>query len=310
MNNLFKKIISFIKSLIRLPRSLWRQSRSSKYLTHEFGYLNMCLWHLAMTICRPFLLFPIKLFVKPVPVKSKFFKEFDFKTNSGTLEFKEPEFQEINPTYVLIRNLKYHPEIKLSILPKFENFVKWKFLNLNFIVIFRDYPIKFLSNLQQFAKEKILLKIFDKVRSFDEKQINLAKKIKVTEELLQILPYTKNVNKQKLFRLPIARSPLYKSYFSDSELKKFREELAAQNQTRWSNVEIMEIYDKFNMKLFSDIRQTSASRNLLCYPNFSNADMKVDGDFYYLIIGKKRDTNELVKALSRPVAIQDDYKNQ
>ena len=244
-------------------------------------------------------------------VKSpKNYKEFALKINDNTLEFKEPEFQEINPTYVLIRNLKYHPEIKLNTLPKFENFVKWKSLNLNFTMIFRDYPIKFLLNIKQFAREKISLKLFDKVRSFNEKQINLAKTIKVTEELLQILPYTKNLNKQKIFRLPIARSPLYKSYFSDSELKKFREELAAQNQTRWSNVEIMEIYDKFNMKLFSDIRQSSASRNLLCYPNFSNADMKIDSDFYYLIIGKKRDTNELVKALSRPVIIQDDYKNQ
>jgi len=243
-------------------------------------------------------------------VRTAKYKEFWLKVNASSLEFKEPEFQEINSTYVLIRDLKFHPEIKFNEIKKVENLVKWKFLNLNFTIIFRDYPIKFLLNIKQFAREKISLKLFDKVRSFNEKQINLAKTIKVTEELLQILPYTKNLNKQKIFRLPIARSPLYKSYFSDSELKKFREELAAQNQTRWSNVEIMEIYDKFNMKLFSDIRQSSASRNLLCYPNFSNADMKIDSDFYYLIIGKKRDTNELVKALSRPVIIQDDYKNQ
>lgn len=244
-------------------------------------------------------------------VNSPDFTDFWLKINFDTLEFKEPEILEINPTYVLIRNLKFHPaEIIIKELQMFENFVKWKSLNLNFTLIFRDYPLKFLANLKQFTREKLFFKIPDKVRTFDEKQINIAKKIKITEEILQILPYTKKIDKQKLFRLPIARSPLYKSYFPDSEMKRFREELAAQNKTRWSNVEIMEIYDKFNVKLFSDIRQTSASRNLLCYPSFSNADMKIDDDFYYLIIGKRRDTSELVKALSKPVIVQDDSKSQ
>jgi hypothetical protein len=289
MNNLFIKIISFIKSLDRLPRSL----RS-----------------LAMTISR-LLLFPAKFFKNPLSLNALNFENFETNINCDALEFKEPEFQEINPTYVLIRNLKFQPaKIKFKDLPKFENFVKWKSSNLNFTLVFRDYPLKFLSNLKKVAREKLLLKIPDKIKAFDEKQINITKKIKVTEELLQILPYSRKLNRQKLFRLPIARSPLYKSYFPESEMKKFREELALQNKTRWSNVEILEIYDKFHVKLFSDIRQTSGSRNLLCYPNFSNADMKIDSDFYYLIIGKRRDTGELVKALSRPVIIQDDSKNQ
>lgn len=243
-------------------------------------------------------------------VKSTKYKEFEIKIKSDALEFLEPEFQEINPTYVLIRNLSFQPEIRFKELQKFDNLVKWKSLNLNFTLIFRDYPIKFLISLKKFAREQIFLKIFDNVKAFDEKTINLVKKIKVTEEIIQILPYTKSLKKEKLFKLPIARSPLYKSYFRDSEIKRFREELAAQNKTRWSNVEIVEIYDKFNMKLFSDIRQTSSSKNLLCFPNFSNADIKIDSDFYYLIIGKRRDTNEMVKALSKPVIIKDDSKNQ
>ncbi|MEI8389784.1 MAG: hypothetical protein WCG23_07840 [bacterium] len=234
-------------------------------------------------------------------IKSKDFKDFYTKIRFNALEIKEPELREINPTYALIRNLKIHPEIRLKELPKFENFVKWKNLNLNLITILRDYPLKFISNLKQFSRENILIKISNKINAFDEKQINITKKIKITEELIQIAPYSKTLQKQKLFKLPIARSPLYKSYFPESEMKKFREELATQNQTRWSNVEIWEIYDKFNMKLFSDIRQTSGSKNLLCYPNFSNADIKIEDDFYYLIVGKKRDTGEIIKALSRPV---------
>jgi len=247
-----------------------------------------------------------------ISVKSINFADFPVNIELYDLEFKEPKIQKLYPTYVLIRNLKIHPEIiKIKELPLFENLTtKWKSLNLNFTVIFRNYPLKFFSKLYKLAQEKLLTKISTKVNSFDEKQINIAKSIKVTEEIIQILPYTKEIKKQKLFRLPIARRPLYKSYFPDNEIKRFREELALQNKTRWSNVEILEIYDKFNVKIFSDIRQSSGSKNLLCYPNYSNAGMKIDNDFYYLIIGKRRDTNELVKALSKPVIKEDDLKVQ
>ena len=245
-----------------------------------------------------------------ITVNSHNFEDSMIKVNFDALTFKEPVFQKLSDTYVLIRNLKFQTEIKLIELQKFENFVKWKSSNLNFIVILRNYTLKFFLNLKNLSRKIILINIPNKVRAFDEKQINIAKSIKVTEEIIQILPYTRVLNKQKLFRFPISRRPLYKSYFPDSEMKRFREELAIQNKTRWTNVEILEIYDKFNVKLFSEIKQTSGSKNLLCYPSFSNADMKIDNDFYYLVIGKRRDTSELVKALSRPVTIQDDYKNQ
>lgn len=252
---------------------------------------------------RKFLLFPVKLFAKRPASSSLNFSEFEVSFNKSMLEFKDPEFQELNPTYVLIRDLKFHPELKLTELPQFENLIRWKNLHLNFTIVFRDYQLNFLKNVKQFAQDVLKLAIPDKIKSFTEKQINIAKKIKITEEILQVLPYTRNMKKQKLFTMPISRSPLYKSYFPESEIKRFREELAAQNKTRWSNVEILEIYDKFNVKIFSDIRQTSGSRNLLCYPSFSNADMKMGDDIYYLIVGRRRDTSDLIKALSKPVNI-------
>ena len=242
--------------------------------------------------------------------ETKNYKFNDFKVNYQTydLEFKQPEFREMNPTYVFIRNLKFHPEVKFQLLKAFDNLIKLKNLDLNFVMILRDYPLKFFTNLKQIPKERIFLKIKKTINSFSEKQINIAKKIKVTEEIIQILPYTKKVKKQKLFKLPIERSPVYKSYFPESEMKRFREDLARQNQTERFNVEITEIYDKFSMKLFSDVKQTSRSKNLLCFPSFSNSDIKINNDLYYLIIGKRRDTNELVKALSDPAVIQDDSK--
>lgn len=238
------------------------------------------------------------------------FDNQEINYNNYALDFKEPVFIELNPTYVLIRNLKFHPEeVKIQNLKMFDNLLKWKSITLNFIMILRDYPLKFFINLKQITKERIFLKTKNIIKFLTEKQINIAKKVKVTEEILQILPYTQEVNKQKLFRLPIERSPLYKSYLSEQEMRRFREELALQNQTSRSNVEITEIYDKFNMKLFSDVKQTSRSKNLLCFPNFLNRDLQIN-DLYYLLIGKRRDTNELIKALSRPIAAKGDLKHK
>jgi hypothetical protein len=243
-----------------------------------------------------------------VSVNTLNFADVPLNINCDALESAAPEFKELNPSYVLIRRLKFHPEVKMTELPRFENLIKWKSENLSFIMVFRDYPLKLLTNLNFIEKGKLVLNTENLVKYFTDKQVNIAKSVKVFEEILQVLPYTKKIKRQKLFRLPISRSPLYKSYFSTAEMKKFREELAAQNNTRWSNVEIYEIYDKFSVKLFSDIRQTSSSRSLLCYPSFSNAELNENIDFYYLIIGKRKDTDQLVKALSRPTIKQDDSK--
>lgn len=243
----------------------------------------------------------LKKFFKPkVKINSLNYKEFILTFNESILEFQEPDLLELNQIYVLIRNLKFHPEVKIIEMQQFKNLIKWLTVNLNFILILRDYSLKFTTIVKEFAREKVFLKYKVMLNYLESKKINIAKSIKVTEEIIHVKPYTRRLAKQKLFRLPINRSPLYKSYFSSEELKKLREELAVQNNTRWSNVEILEIYDKFNSKLFADIRQASGSKNLLCYPSFTNADLKPENDMYYLIIGKRRDTGEPVKALSRP----------
>jgi len=245
-----------------------------------------------------------KLGSSKIKINTLKFDEFGVNFVENALEISPPEFLEINPSYVLIRNMKFHPQVQINFLEKIENLLKWNFLNLHLSTSFRQYPLGFSSMLNSVEKSKIKLNISKKVKEFAEKQINIIKKIKVFEEILEISPYTKKLNKQKLFRLPIARSPLYKSYFSDAQMKKVREELAAQNKTRWSNIEIIEIYDKFNSNIFSDIRQTSTSKNLMCYPSFSNADLKIKEELLYLIIAKRRDTGELIKGLIRPSGLE------
>lgn len=223
---------------------------------------------------------------------------------STPLKIEEPQWNELNRTYVMVRNLNFAHKINLNRINKFEHILKWRHMREEFSVVLRNYPLGLCASTKNLEKEKIRLNISKKVKNFEQKILNISKNIKITEEITQIQPYTREFNRQKLFKLPISRSPIFKSYLPESEMKKLREELAKQNKTRWSNVEILEIYDKLNIKLFSDIRQTSASRNLLLYPNatnvtnVTNAAANGEENLYYLIIGKKRDTGEVIKALS------------
>lgn len=235
-------------------------------------------------------------------------KQFDIpkneiKINSDSLEIKKPDFNEFFQTYVFIRNLITDKSVKINILPKLENLIKWKVTNLNYIVTFRKYALQFFSTLKFIDTKKLAL-TFPQTKNISEKNININKKIKIMEELIEILPYTKKINRQKLFRVPITRSPVYRLNFTDNEMRKFREDLASQNKTRWTNVEIIEIYDKFNIKLFSDVKQIPGSRNLLFYPSYVNSNLNLkDTDFYYLIIGKRKDNSEFIRALSKQASV-------
>lgn len=221
-------------------------------------------------------------------IHSAEFQKFTLNFTESVLEFKEPELRELNPTYTLIRNLYFHLEVKINRMQKFKNLIKWLSVNLNFILIFRDYPLKFTAKLIKLSEDFILLSAEIKMNAFDSRQINIVKKIKVTEEIIRLMPYTRKLKKQKLFRVPISKSPLYKSYYSDEEIKKFKEDLASQNNTRKSNIELLDIYDKFNPKLFADIRQTSGTRNLLCYPSFTNADVNPEKKYVLSFNRKKK----------------------
>ena len=228
----------------------------------------------------------------------------DFKLNFKTdaLKYPEPVLNKHRETYVLIRNLLFHPEIKINIMQEFKSLLKWNVLNMHYFVIFRNYPVGFFAELNEFAKKEFILKTTNTL-SLDSSDINIGKKLKINEEITQILPYVRKMDNKKLFKIPIIKRPVYKSYFSREQIRFFREELAAKNKTGWANIEIFEIYDKLYLNLFSNIKQVPESKNLACNPNISALNSKPETSFY-LIIGKKRDTGQPVKTIINPTDIK------
>ncbi len=221
-------------------------------------------------------------------VNTRDLNDFDVRFNNGNmLEVQAPVMNRLSETYVLIRKLLFYPEIKINIMQSFKSLLKWKDLNLHCNTALRNYPLGFEVSSGEFGYPEIHLPEYPNIR----------------EEIVRVSPYVRKIAPKKLFKIPFIKKPVYKSYFSRDEVKLLREKAAEQNQTGWSNIEIFEIYDKFHYNFFSSIKQIPGSKELECMPNIS-ARGKTPGSSSYLVIGKKRNTGEPVKAIIDPADIK------
>jgi len=206
--------------------------------------------------------------------------------NKEKLEFPEPEMNKLSDTYVLIRKLLFDPEVKINIMQSFKSLLKWKELNLHCLTVLRDYTLGFEVSTGE----------------INYSDIHLNDTVKIYEEIILVLPYIKKVNRRDLFRVPIMKKPVYKSYFTREQMRLIREKTAEQNKTGWTNIEIFEIYNKFHYNFFLSIKQVSGSKELECMPDKSLLDRSPDKS-YYLVIGRKRDSGTPVRAIINPADI-------
>ncbi len=217
------------------------------------------------------------------------FTDFEVNYNEGMLEFPEPAFNSLSQTYVLIRDLLFNPEVKINVMQSFKSLLKWKDLNLYCSTVIRDYPLGFEVSTVE----------------INYPEIHMDTKVKIYEEIVQILPYVRKVRHKDLFSIPIIKRPVYKSYFTREQMKLIREKTAEQNKTGWANIEVFEIYDKFHYNFFLSIKQVPGSKELECKANRALLDRAPEKS-YYLIIGRKRDSLEPVRAIVNPADIKQD----
>jgi|GEM_PF-2924533 len=243
-------------------------------------------------------------------------KENDFKTLQ--VEFNDfdclapdpPVFKEFNPTYVMVKEKKIDCNVNVKNLENcisietpnilymnpITNKIKWIKHNLGFLRTVRNYSLSLQSHFHELNAGITALKI-PKVSSFSYDDIKLSEKVRVTEEIITMLPYVKMPEKNLLFKVPVIKKPLFKSYFSEEEMNKFRESLAVQNKTKKTNVRILNIYDKFSVELFSSIKQEGNTQNLICYLN-SKLTALDKNKLYYLLIGQRKDNQITIKSLA------------
>jgi hypothetical protein len=236
------------------------------------------------------------------------FDDFDKNIINGDLQSTASIREALKPTYVLVReksiecsadfkntidHLKLSdPHIKIS--PSFENIIKWTTIELSFITQCRKYLMPILAEIKILLNTD--LNFGTNVRQINPDEIELDRRVRTTEEIIELFPYVRSAKRSLLYKIPIFKKPVYKLYFSDSQINNFKEALANKAKTRKTNIEIISIYDKFNLENYSGIKQDSENKGLYCYLN-TRTTASHSSEMYYLIIGQKKDTKEVIKTL-------------
>lgn len=194
------------------------------------------------------------------------------------------------------------PLIKLT--PAINTIIRWRNSELNFQVIQRNYPVNFFTKLNTLHREDLIINKVFKSKSIDRNIIELDRRLRVTEEIVEITPYVRCEKSSKLLKIPIIKKPLYKFYFSQAQVNYLKELLASQNKVSNINIEIISVYDKFSVENFSSIKQDNTSKNLICYLSPKQKDLNED-KMYYLVIGKKINIGKALKSIVKTKLIND-----
>lgn len=232
--------------------------------------------------------------------------------NIDSIIDKNPVIREFNPIYVLVKEKTIPYEVKFNdnpewfkiSLPNYREIpqiftqIKWitSYLNLN--TVFRNYPLALFTEVKRFSTDEISIFKRLKLNSFDRDTIKLDRRLRIMEEITKISPYTRLLKREKLYDIPIIKKPVSKAYFSQENMAYFREILAKQGRTRSANVEILNIFDKLNIEVFSSIKQDPKTRDLICYPRENNTVTDKE-KIYFLVIGQRKDTKVILKVLAR-----------
>lgn len=165
---------------------------------------------------------------------------------------------------------------------------------LNVISVVRSYTLGFYPRIRKPDASELIFQA--NVKEIAEKDVHLEKKLRVTEEILEICPYDRSVPVKKLIGLPVVRKPSAKSYFSLEEMEKFRKALAHHNNTKFYNVIIKNIYDRFYPEMYSSVSLRAQGNALLCFLKPESHLAKPKSAYYY-IIGERKDTGAPIQAL-------------
>lgn len=212
------------------------------------------------------------------------------------IEFSLPRLRKLNPSYVLIRELTSKPEVTVNKLEDAGTKVKCRAVTFNYPIVFRNYPIKLKAEVKEFNAPQLALKLPPRVLSVDNKEIAFSRTLRMYEEIVQVKPYVRKIDRKRIFAVPVVKQPLYKNTFSREQMKIIREKVAQQNNTGWANIQIFEIYDKFCPGFYSNVKQEPGTKNIECALS-PTASGKVPGKTYYLVIGQRKDNRQPVKAI-------------
>lgn len=216
-------------------------------------------------------------------------------------------FKSVNTKHapILIKDTELKPNVGLkspdiSIPPMVVRFadlfwpLKVRSASMGLIGVVREYFLRLFAETKGYGNNELSFNV--EAKFIPDDAISVERYLKTTEEIIEILPYDKQLNVNKLFRLPISKRPVAKSYFTEEKMDSFREALAGQNKTTKYNVKISAVYDRFYPELYSNLRIAGDGTTLLCYQK-KEAVNSTPQSVYYLVVGSRKDNNVSLRAL-------------
>ena len=129
--------------------------------------------------------------------------------------------------------------------------LKIKEENLIFNFVARKYEASLNRNPDIF-KAKLLF--FPQINKSEKKDIYIERSLKTIEELLELEPYTHKHPIKNIQELSISKYPIKKEKFTEEQLDTIRTKLALQAKCKKYSINIENIYDKFPIGLYEEIK--------------------------------------------------------
>jgi len=194
---------------------------------------------------------------------------------------------DLNSMKKLSYSLDFHSRVSKIYSPlKFDYKVKWVLLNFKRLVQVKAlYPtlkrMPLIKGFRNFTLKERLSQKFIPLEKFVIKN-SLATK----EELVEIKPYTKNLNKSDLYAMPIEKEPMNKSSISLSLLEKFKQKLSTTAKVRPAEIKVITSYENVHVELYKDLKHNTQKNTLMCYLDENKKHIKKPKSFY-LVLGQR-----------------------
>ena len=183
----------------------------------------------------------------------------------------------------LLDKLKIH-----SNLNSFLEDLKIKQEKMKFMFIPRKYDLN--STLKASTKtENISLET--KTNQITKKELYISRSLKTVEEILELEPYTNKYEIKNIAKLPIKKYPLKKERFSKEQLETMQTKLAVQAKCKKYSMSVENIYDKFPMDLYKEIK-LEKDGTVTCL--LGNSHEKT-GQLQFLVTGKRKYDPQITK---------------
>lgn len=217
--------------------------------------------------------------------------------------FEEINVHELKPAKQKVKTTKLKPNTFITYLMpslleqlKLRDYTKnlFKFIktyntNMNFLCIPRKYDVLLNKYPQTNAP---VLDFEPKTNKCTYKKIYIERSVKTIEELLELEPYLKKMPKDKILQIPIKKYPIKKEKLTKEQLEIIQTKLAVQEKCKKYSMTIENVYDKFPIGLYENIKlekDSSVTCNLEKNPPYNCKELQI------LATGKRKYSTQITK---------------